>query len=56
MDVNSAAPDSVWRSLGASFMLSFIYVGSLYVWRTDLDRDHPKTIKRRFLSAFFTLW
>ena len=48
--------DSVWKSLGASFLISFFYVGSLYVWRSDLDRDHPETIKRRFLSAFLTLW
>ena len=47
---------SIWRSLGASFLLAFCYVGSLYVWRSDLDRDHPETIKRRFLSAFLTLW
>ena len=29
-------------------------MGGLYVWKSDYDRDHPETIKRRFLSAFFT--
>ncbi|XP_011496225.1 PREDICTED: CAAX prenyl protease 2 [Ceratosolen solmsi marchali] len=33
-------------------MLSVIYVGSLYVWRSPLDRDHPSVIKRRFFSVF----
>ena len=47
---------SVLKSLGASLLLTSFYVGSLYVWRSDLDRDHPETIKRRFLSAFLTLW
>jgi hypothetical protein len=43
----------LWATTAASF-LGFAYVGGLYVWRTELDRDHPETIKRRFLSAFFT--
>jgi len=38
-------------STGAPFLLGLSYVGSLYVWRSNLDRDHPETIKRRFLSA-----
>lgn len=42
-----------WATTAASF-LGFAYVGGLYVWRSDHDRDHPETIKRRFLSAFFT--
>ena len=29
-------------------------MGGLYVWKSEYDRDHPETIKRRFLSAFFT--
>ena len=33
--------------------LAAFYVGSLYVWPTKHDRDHPETIKRRFLSAAF---
>lgn len=48
--------ESSIKSLAASFLIAFFYVGSLYVWRSDLDRDHPETIKRRFLSAFCTLW
>ena len=42
-------------SLMAASSLAFIYVGSLYVWRSDHDRDSPITIKRRFLSAFCTV-
>jgi len=42
-------------SLIAASSLAFIYVGSLYVWRSDHDRDSPITIKRRFLSAFCTV-
>jgi len=38
-------------SLCASFTLSLSYVLSLYVWRSQKDRDHPDTIKRRFVSA-----
>lgn len=43
----------IWATTAASF-LGFAYVGGLYVWRSQHDRDHPETIKRRFLSAFFT--
>lgn len=42
-------------SVIAASSLAFIYVGSLYVWRSDYDRDHPITIKRRFFSAFCTV-
>ncbi|XP_073681346.1 CAAX prenyl protease 2 [Garra rufa] len=28
-----------------------MYVGSLYVWRGNLPRDHPNTIKRHFTSV-----
>lgn len=38
---------------GAPFLLGVSYVASLYVWRSNLDRDHPDTIKRRFVSAAF---
>jgi len=40
-------------STGAPFLLGVSYVASLYVWRSNLDRDHPDTIKRRFVSAGF---
>ena len=46
-------PSMFWATTAASF-LGFAYVGGLYVWRSEHDRDHPETIKRRFLSAFFT--
>jgi len=38
---------------GAPFLLGVSYVASLYVWRSKHDRDHPDTIKRRFMSAAF---
>jgi hypothetical protein len=36
------------------YFVGFAYVGSIYIWRSEFDRDHPETIKRRFVSAFFT--
>ncbi|KAG8195260.1 hypothetical protein JTE90_028411 [Oedothorax gibbosus] len=30
-----------------------MYVGSLYIWKNTHRRDHPSTIKKRFLSVFF---
>uniref|UniRef100_A0A8B9GV54 CAAX prenyl protease 2 n=1 Tax=Astyanax mexicanus TaxID=7994 RepID=A0A8B9GV54_ASTMX len=33
--------------------LACLYVGSLYVWPANLPRDHPKTIKKRFISVLF---
>lgn len=38
-------------SVSCSFFLAIIYVGSLYVWSTKYNRDHPTTIKRRFASV-----
>ncbi|KAF0311695.1 CAAX prenyl protease 2 [Amphibalanus amphitrite] len=31
--------------------LGLLYVGSLYVWRSGFSRDHPATIRRRFVSV-----
>ncbi|XP_075044827.1 CAAX prenyl protease 2 isoform X2 [Mixophyes fleayi] len=31
--------------------LACSYVGSLYVWKSELSRDHPAVIKRRFTSV-----
>ncbi|KAM8940551.1 CAAX prenyl protease 2 [Pelodytes ibericus] len=31
--------------------LACSYVGSLYVWKSELPRDHPAVIKRRFTSV-----
>lgn len=36
-------------------LLSVIYVSSLYVWNSQHSRDHPSTIKKRFLSVSFML-
>ncbi|XP_063610721.1 CAAX prenyl protease 2-like [Penaeus indicus] len=37
----------------ACFLLSVLYVGSLYVWNATQGRDHPTTIKKRCISVFF---
>ncbi|KAI1898530.1 hypothetical protein AGOR_G00073310 [Albula goreensis] len=45
-------PDGLcWLSVLSCLVLSCSYVGSLYVWRSDLPRDHPSVIKRRFTSV-----
>jgi hypothetical protein len=40
----------------ACWAITGLFVGSLYIWNNDTrhDRDHPETIKRRFISAFIT--
>ncbi|XP_061920988.1 CAAX prenyl protease 2 [Entelurus aequoreus] len=38
-------------SVLSCLLLASSYVGSLYVWRSDLPRDHPAVIKRRFTSV-----
>ncbi|KAJ3585239.1 hypothetical protein NHX12_013960 [Muraenolepis orangiensis] len=40
-----------WVSVFSCLLLACSYVGSLYVWRSDLPRDHPTVIKRRFTSV-----
>lgn len=32
-------------------IMSVMYVSSLYIWRDKHNRDHPTTVKRRFLSV-----
>ncbi|CAB4054341.1 RCE1 [Lepeophtheirus salmonis] len=50
-----SAEPTIWGSGVPAFALGCIYVLSLYVWRSDIkDRNHPNTIKRRFISAFLT--
>ncbi|KAH8378755.1 hypothetical protein KR009_001235 [Drosophila setifemur] len=41
----------VVTSVSCCFALAVLYVGSLYIWRTKHNRDHPTTIKRRFASV-----
>ncbi|XP_037116772.1 CAAX prenyl protease 2 [Syngnathus acus] len=38
-------------SVLSCLLLACSYVGSLYVWRSELPRDHPTVIKRRFTSV-----
>ncbi|XP_037027557.1 CAAX prenyl protease 2 [Bradysia coprophila] len=42
-------------SVSSCIILSIIYVSSLYVWSTEHNRDHPTTIKKRFLSVFIVM-
>ncbi|XP_048885229.1 CAAX prenyl protease 2 isoform X2 [Brienomyrus brachyistius] len=52
IDTTFVPPDApCWVSILACFLLACFYVGSLYVWRSDLPRDHPAVIKRRFTSV-----
>ncbi|XP_068612019.1 CAAX prenyl protease 2 [Brachionichthys hirsutus] len=45
-------PDGLcWVSVLSCLLLACSYVGSLYVWKSDLPRDHPTVIKRRFTSV-----
>ncbi|XP_046996541.1 CAAX prenyl protease 2 isoform X1 [Schistocerca americana] len=43
-------------SIVACFLLSVVYVASLYVWNSPHNRDHPSTIKKRFLSVFIMMF
>ncbi|TRY61767.1 hypothetical protein TCAL_12262 [Tigriopus californicus] len=58
----SAAPplseSSLWSCIAVSCGLALSYVLSLYIWgrNNGHDRDHPSTIKRRFVSAFCMLF
>eukprot|EP00466_Bigelowiella_natans_P019192 jgi/Bigna1/127837/aug1.5_g2545 len=36
-----------------SGLLAMIFVGSLYIWKNDKERDHPETIQKRFISMAF---
>ncbi|XP_031713252.1 CAAX prenyl protease 2-like [Anarrhichthys ocellatus] len=40
-----------WVCVLSCLLLACLYVGSLYVWRSSLPRDHPGLIKRRCASV-----
>ncbi|XP_039682359.1 CAAX prenyl protease 2-like isoform X1 [Perca fluviatilis] len=40
-----------WVGVLSCLLLACQYVGSLYVWRSSLPRDHPRMIKRRCASV-----
>ncbi|CAG9855990.1 unnamed protein product [Phyllotreta striolata] len=44
------------KSISVCLLLSVIYVGSLLIWNSPYSRDHPSTIKKRFISAFLMLF
>lgn len=37
-------------------ILSIVYLGSILIWMSPHDRDHPTTIKKRFFSVFVMLF
>ncbi|XP_044265381.1 CAAX prenyl protease 2 isoform X1 [Tribolium madens] len=45
-----------FRSIGLCLLMSVTYVASLHVWKSPHNRDHPSTIKKRFISVFFMLF
>ncbi|XP_064407757.1 CAAX prenyl protease 2 [Latimeria chalumnae] len=47
----AAAAGLCWLAVASCLLLACCYVGSLYVWRSELPRDHPTVIKRRFTSV-----
>ncbi|XP_076606896.1 CAAX prenyl protease 2-like [Chaetodon auriga] len=40
-----------WVCVLSCLLLACLYVGSLYVWRSSLPRDHPSVIKQRCASV-----
>uniref|UniRef100_A0A4W6F0Y8 Uncharacterized protein n=1 Tax=Lates calcarifer TaxID=8187 RepID=A0A4W6F0Y8_LATCA len=40
-----------WACVLSCLLLACTYVGSLYVWRSSLPRDHPSVIKHRCASV-----
>ncbi|CAH1792188.1 unnamed protein product [Owenia fusiformis] len=42
---------SKFASISGCFVLAIAYVGSLYIWKDTLGRDHSTTIKHRFISV-----
>ncbi|XP_072345474.1 CAAX prenyl protease 2 isoform X2 [Scyliorhinus torazame] len=47
----AGGPELCSVSVVSCLLLACGYVGSLYVWRSQLPRDHPTVIKRRFTSV-----
>ncbi|CAH1162927.1 unnamed protein product [Phaedon cochleariae] len=45
-----------FKSIFLCFLLSVTYLASLHVWNSRFNRDHPSTIKKRFISAFTMLF
>lgn len=44
--------ESMLPSLVGCLIMSGSFIGSLYVWSSKYNRDHPTTIKQRFCSVF----
>ncbi|XP_018563858.1 CAAX prenyl protease 2 isoform X1 [Anoplophora glabripennis] len=53
-DINAIL--SCFISIFLCFMLSVTYLASIHVWNSPYSRDHPETIKKRFISAFVMLF
>ncbi|PSN50774.1 CAAX prenyl protease 2 [Blattella germanica] len=56
MEAHRLKEYSCLTSAGACFVLSVVYVASLYIWNSPYFRDHPSTIKKRFLSVFIMMF
>ncbi|KAF2897267.1 hypothetical protein ILUMI_08907 [Ignelater luminosus] len=56
MEHENKAIFDCFLSVTTCFVLSVIYVSSLYVWNFQYDRNHPSTIKRRFFSVFVMMF
>uniref|UniRef100_A0A3B5A2Z0 CAAX prenyl protease 2 n=1 Tax=Stegastes partitus TaxID=144197 RepID=A0A3B5A2Z0_9TELE len=51
-DTQTGPPGTTcWVSVLSCLLLACLYVGSLYVWRSSLPRNHPSVIKRRCVSV-----
>lgn len=46
----------ILKSVILCMLLSLTYIGSLLIWNSPYNRDHPSTIKKRFLSVFMMLF
>lgn len=56
MEAGHVAFDSLTSTsaLATCFSLAIVYVGSLYIWTSNLPRDHPQTIKERIVRVTLT--
>ncbi|KAJ8944698.1 hypothetical protein NQ314_009405 [Rhamnusium bicolor] len=56
MEQNFNAIFNCFISIFLCFFLSVAYLASIHVWNSPYSRDHPTTIKKRFISAFVMLF
>ncbi|KAB0795670.1 hypothetical protein PPYR_09731 [Photinus pyralis] len=56
MELEFKAIFGCFLSVTTCFLLSVVYISSLYVWDAKYDRNHPSTIKKRFVSVFIMMF